>query len=94
MTHPEKQSSLIFMANCDNLWDVNDGVELTEPRDRIGWVFSDLWPVVLGSYEVVVDPHEPEGLNRSTSAAPLLFRLELTLYTIVSYLWPVIFHNI
>ena len=77
------QFSMWNAVDCDNLWDVNDGVELAEPGDRIGWVFSDLWPVVLGSYKVVVDPHESEGLNRSTSATPLLFRLQLTLYIIV-----------
>ena len=54
-----KKSSLIFMANCDNLWDVNDGVELAEPSDRVCWVVSYLGPLVLSSYKVVVDPHKP-----------------------------------
>ena len=54
------QFSMWNAVDCDNLWDVNDGVELAEPSDRVGWVVSYLGPLVLSSYKVVVDPHEPE----------------------------------
>ena len=49
-----------------NLWNINDGVELTKPGDRIGRVLCNFRPVILGSDKVVVDSHEPDSTDLET----------------------------
>ena len=57
-----------ILVSClfNNLWNINDGVELTKPGDWIGRVLGNFRPVILGSNKVVVDSHEPDSIDLET----------------------------